>query len=339
MKYEIQQITDNYDPTILLPIWKDILPGLDERRIKWSYEENADGETRLYLLNDYDKQECVGLCAVMQRRMHLKGKEVKCGITADFAIKKEHRTLGPALKLQRAMTETDDSEILIAFPNKPSELVQRRAGFKTLGNIIKFVKVFNSKSILKKKYNPLISFAASPFVNTYLKLGMIRLNKGKLNVYSVNDKLDENFDQIWQEAKLHFDLIGNRNFRYLAWRYNQDPYMTYNIFSIADRQSDKSIAYIIYYMENNISYITDFLSENDGLYLRDLFNMFTLHCSKLKMDAVSLKMVENNKYSDFFKMLGFFKEETESKVLYFCKDENLLKNLNIFLTMGDCDIS
>jgi len=36
-KFEKDKITDQYDPDILLPIWKDALPDLDARRIQWSY--------------------------------------------------------------------------------------------------------------------------------------------------------------------------------------------------------------------------------------------------------------------------------------------------------------
>ncbi len=338
MQYEVQQITTNYNPDILFPIWKEALPDLDKRRITWSYEENPDGKARLYLLSDLVKHQYFGSCVVIPRNFYYKGKELRGGITADFAIKREYRILGPAITLQRAIADSHDFEILIAFPNQKAEGVQRRAGYQVLGNLIRFIKVFKSAPVLKRRYNPVISFLASPFIDTYLKIRSIRSNKASYDAYIINDKFDKKVEELYEEVKDNFDFIGSRSLDYLIWRFIQNPYKFYKIFSLEDNTSTCLIGYVIYTVENNIAYVADFLCKDSEVYLKDLFETFTLHCKKTDLYAISLTMIENQTYLEFFKKSGFFKEEANSKVLYFHKKSKTLKNNNIFLTMGDCDI-
>ena len=53
-------------------------------------------------------------------------------ITGDFGIDKQYRTVGPALKMQKAgIAGCEDGrlDVLYGYPNEKSEPVQRRAGF------------------------------------------------------------------------------------------------------------------------------------------------------------------------------------------------------------------
>jgi len=285
MSYEIQQETDIFSLDILTGIWRDSLSGLDEKRIKWSYIDNTDGKARVYILKDSDKQHYFGAGALIKKNFYIRGEEVNGGITADFAIKKEYRSLGPALKMQRLMTDSKDHELLIAFPNKQAELVQRRAGFQVLGNIVRYIKVFNSESILEKKFNKVIATLVSPCVNAFLKLNFIMHNKNTSKKYIVKHEMNEKFEEIWKEAKSRFDFIGNRSFQHLTWRYTQDPYKSYNVFSIEDKTTKESVAYMIYYMDKNIAYICDFLCRKSDL-INDLFNTFISYCYNLKFNIL-----------------------------------------------------
>lgn len=339
MQYEIQKIDENYNPDVLIPTWKEALPDLDERRIKWSYEENPAGKAKLYLLRDLHRHQYFGSCVVIPRNYYYNGKELTGGITADFAIKKEYRTLGPALKMQRTIIDSNDFEILIAFPNRKAEGVQRRAGYKVLGNLVRFIKIFKSAPILKRRYDPFVSLLASPLIDAYLKIRSIKLNRKRYNdVYITNNKLDKKVEKLYEEVKDEFDFIGHRNLKYLTWRFTLNPFKSYYIFSVKENTSKFLIGYIIYSIEDNIAYITDFLCKDSDINLFNLFDSFTLHCKKTNLYAISLTMIENQAYLELFKKSGFFKEETNSKVLYFHERNEILKNKNIFLTMGDCDI-
>ncbi|MBI5055394.1 MAG: hypothetical protein HZB61_02070 [Nitrospirae bacterium] len=334
-QYKIEKITGGYNPDILLPIWKSSLQEIGEERIKWSYEENPDGKAQLYLINDMEKHQYFGSCAVIARKFHFAGRELRGGVTADFAVKREYRMLGSAIKLQKAIANSDDLEILIGFPNKTAEKVQMRAGYEVLANMVRYLKVLNAAQVLKRRFHPLAAYAAVPFAALYLKMKSFRL-KGNQGSQSCAASLDERVAQIFEYAEDVFDFSGSRNLDYLKWRFLKCPYKSYSVFCIEDRVSSQLAGYLIYYMENNIAYIDDFFCRGFDRYLEEMLETFTAHCGKMKLDAVSLMMAENSALDIYFKKAGFLSEMTDHNILYFYKD--ILRNKNVFLTAGDRDI-
>ena len=336
MEYEVQVRTGNYNPEILLPIWKDALPDLDERRIRWSYKNNPYGQADLFLLNDTDKQNCFGSCIVLPRKYYCIGNELDGGITIDFAIMKEYRSLGPAVKLQKAITASKKYKTLIAFPNNKSVSVQIRSGYTALGNMTRFIKMFRSANVLKRRYNPMVSTLAAPVIDSFAKLKTFKLRTKRFKNYRVDKSVARNLGHVWEEGKSQFDFSGDRSAEYLEWRFVQNPYRTYKIFS-ADDDNKETSGYIIYYIEDNIVYVDDFFCSNFNRDLEKLFNTFYLHCKAVSIDAVSVRMLENNTMSNFLDVQGFFKEQLDSKVLFFHEQRNILKDRNIFITSGDSD--
>ena len=67
----------------------------------WLYVHNPDGPARAWLAED-DGGEAVGVAAAFPRRVWIEGREHTCWNLGDFAIRPDHRSLGPAVRLQRA---------------------------------------------------------------------------------------------------------------------------------------------------------------------------------------------------------------------------------------------
>jgi hypothetical protein len=151
MQYDITETTENFDSNVLLPIWEDSLPDLDERRITWGYNQTPQGRAHLWYLADTESHRPFGACVVLPRHFYRNGRRVDGGITADFAIKKKYRSLGPALGLQKAIASSNEFDTLLAFPNKNSVAVQIRAGFEDLGHLTVFRKIFKSRDLLKRR--------------------------------------------------------------------------------------------------------------------------------------------------------------------------------------------
>lgn len=338
MEFNIVQKCDGkYDPDVLLPLWEDALPDLDEKKIAWAYEANPYGKANLYLCQDSQNQQFFGSGVVLPRNYYCNGREIKGGVPVDFAMRKDYRILGPALKLQKTITASENFEILICFPNQKAKSIFSRVGYRPLGNFTRFTKVFKSAPILKKRYNSSIYTLAAPIIDLFLKCKSLRIGKGQIQNYHLDFTFSEKIENLWEKAKDQFDFIGSRNVSYLLWRFSQNPYKSYKIFVVEDPASLQPVGYIIYFMKENIAHIGDFLYKGSISNMRDMFEMFISYCKKKKINAITLKMLNNEKCTQCFDQLGFIKEQTEYQVTCFQKSNIFDTNQNIFLTEGDTD--
>jgi hypothetical protein len=338
MKFEIIESPENLDADTLIPIWTDSLPDLDERRITWSYRQHPHGRPRIWLLHDTESGQAFGSCLVVPRWVHHGGKRLRGGITGDFAIKKDYRTMGPALKLQRAIVNSSDFDMLIAFPNRNSVGVQLRAGFQDLGELTVFRRIFRSGPVLKRRYNPLLSSLASPFVDLGIRLRSLRFGRGSSIGHSVTHELDGEFTGLGSRVENRLAWAGSRDMDYLVWRFVEHPYKSYRFFGLQETGSAKLLGYLAYYVKDNIAYIDDFLVEEPRTDLRPLLDAFGAYCRRSRLDAMSLIMLENATYARLFRELGFFAEKTQQKVLLAHRAEDPIGPDDVFITMGDCDI-
>jgi hypothetical protein len=338
MQYDITETTEKFDPDVLLPIWKDSLPDLDERRVSWGYEQTPQGRARLWYLNDTASRQPFGACVVLPRNFYHDGRKLRGGITADFAIKKEFRSLGPALGLQKAIAALQDFDTLIAFPNRNAVGVQLRAGFEDLGFLTVFRKIFRSRDLLKRRYNPVLSSVAAPIVDAAIKLKSVKLSRSALGNYTAVDALGEGFAELWDRVKSRFGFIGDRNTDYLRWRFLDHPYKSYAFFGLKETTSSKLIGYLAYYIKDNIAYIDDLLFDDPQAHLGALIEAFSAHCRESRLDAMSLIMLQSEKYASLLKGLDFLPEKTQQKVLLLYRDQGSVRDADVFVTMGDCDI-
>lgn len=336
MEFEIREINDNYDSNLLTYLWKDALPDLDKRRIEWSYRRNPHGKARLYLLYSPSEEKYFGVGAVLPRTFIHKGEEFRCGITADFALLKEYRTLGPALKLQKEMTASNDIDMLLAFPNTKSEGVQLRAGFKVLGNLTRYFKIFKSGPVLRKRNSTKCLAFLSPLIDIYLKLRNLRLMVKDGVDFRLENTFSEDLDQLWHQMKDQAYFLGERDLKYLKWRFEKNPYKSYRVYGVRDG-TNRFIGCLIYLLKDNMAYIEDLLIGNEPKDLERLLKYFSIECLKLRLDAVSFTMLRNRRLEDAFKRSGFFSEVIEQKVLVSDQSIEELEADRVFLTLGDCD--
>jgi hypothetical protein len=77
-------------------------PHSDNRRFEWLYRDNPFGEASVWLAYEGKPDHVVGVAGAFPRRLHMLGGQKLSWVLGDFCVSDEHRTLGPALMLQRA---------------------------------------------------------------------------------------------------------------------------------------------------------------------------------------------------------------------------------------------
>src|SRR5438093_13517410 len=84
----------------ILALWQRNLPLATAERYRWLYE---NGRATSWLAAT-ETGDIVGATGLMSRTMKLQERLCRVGQAIDLNVNAEHRTIGPALKLQRAVT-------------------------------------------------------------------------------------------------------------------------------------------------------------------------------------------------------------------------------------------
>lgn len=341
MSFVVEKISSKYDSDLLSRLWADSLIELDARRVQWSYENNPHGKACLWLLRDPLAKNYCGTCAVLPRIFKIKDQEVKVGITADFSIQKQYRTLGPALKLQRSIVGSEEFEFLIGLPNKQSASVQLRAGFKTLGNFSRYVKVFGLNQLLKEQMKPYfltcLNLPATVFFRLTSLLAKLRLVTKNIERGDIYTEFSKEFDIFLSKTKFNFSFSVKRDHQYLQWRFCENPYVSYNIFVHKENGLEDLAGYAVFFVRDNIAFIDDILAKDIPDAFKRLMMSFIKYCLSQSYDAVSLKLVADSRFTNILKKLGFSKFDTDQKIVIYNRNNRPLCTDRLFLTVGDFD--
>jgi len=347
MSYSISTANLEKDQPEIESLWRKNFGHSIGKRFYWIYENNPSGPATCLLLKD--KKGIAGAIALFPRRMLINGKYVKAGIAGDFVVDEGHRVLGPALSLQKSAISHCDGErfdILYGFPNKKSEAVLLRAGYKVLGVILSLTKPLKSYYYLKKFINiPVVTKALSKPIDLAMK------SLSKETYYKATDEysfetpssFDSRFDNLWERVSTHFPIIGERTSSYLNWRFIQSPHKHYEIFAMVQKKSRDVSGYIAYTIANNKSFIEDLLSLNMDEILESLLSEFLLYQRQKGIDSVTFNCMGPRVLVSKLKKYGFSTRDRESKIMIYAPPDSalgpyLFYKENWYLMPGDNDV-
>ena len=348
MPYSITPADLDRDKQEILALWKRNFPNIPEERYDWIYKNNPAGPASCWLLKETRQNKVVGATALFPRRMFCEGKRITAGIAGDFVIDKEHRTLGPALLLQKTTLSNGSKKpfnVLYGFPNKMSELVLLKAGYKILGEVNSLTRPLKSYYYLKRRANlPLITKPISFLVDLGLKISSKeRYFKNSEYEFEALTSFDQRFDTFWNSVTGQIPMIGERTCSYLNWRYIQSPHKKHQVFALILKRNRNITGYIVYNIIDNKTYIDDILSVNLNEALDSLLSGFILYQRAKAIDAISISFIGSKALMEKLKKYSFSLRDNSAKIIKYSapgsKDLlDVLDKRKWYLFPGDNDI-
>ena len=132
MSFSVLPVDLGNDNSVLIEMMRHHLTPLsNERRFNWLYKKNPEGQASVWVLIHSATNSIVGSAAFVPRRMYFGKEEVRCALLVDMWIHPEYRTLGPALKLQRACLDEVRARgysLYYDFPQSSMLAVYKRLG-------------------------------------------------------------------------------------------------------------------------------------------------------------------------------------------------------------------
>ena len=167
------------DKAAVIGLWLSNLgtPEHAPDKFRWFYEESPLGKPLTLLLQcahdrTQETVELAGVASAGTRSFVIRGEVVTAGVLVDMTVTSGHRTLFPALKLQKAVREAGLAacRLLYGFPNAKAAPVFQRVGYRKLGMIHRYVRVLRTTRYLQRYLPSSLAAVAGAVVDAFLRL-------------------------------------------------------------------------------------------------------------------------------------------------------------------------
>jgi hypothetical protein len=249
----------------LMSILQANLPDLPHaRRFDWLYRANPDGPAWSWFVCE-PSGRAVGVTSLFPRSVWLGDKTATCGQVGDFAITVTHRSLGPAIMLQKATFGPVDSGAL-AFcydcpPHQAGMSTFRRLGMKPNCRMDRYAMPLRVEGRLRKKLG---SITAVPAAAGNLLLRIARRSRRRPNTKSLNiaehlGPFTEEFARLDGDVQHGAVIRGRRTASILNWRYREDPLQQYHV--LTARANSDLIAFVVLRVTDDIVTVVDLFGD------------------------------------------------------------------------------
>ena len=316
----------------IFAVWEKNYPGVLEKKYSWIYENNPAGAAHVWLLWHEGSKEYVGVTALFPRRFKINGKTLLGGIAGDLVVNKEHRSMGPALMLhKKVLSVVQDGlvDFIYGFPNRSSEPVVKRLGYKLLGKQMRLIKILQTEPRLSRMpFGKYWCILVGPFLNSILRLLSFEtwhyFKKGDCFCEAVKD-FDKRFDLFWEKAQSKFTIAGERTALYLKWKFLMTPHFENKIIGLFNFEKNTLKGYIVYrHLDRGIE-IRDFLTDGEAKSLPTLMAAFLSYARSTGAESVVIAMLENGEVLKQMQRFGFIQRNNEQSVALSISDSLIIK--------------
>ncbi len=315
-KYAVRSAEPLAQRDTIVALWRDNLgtPDTLPAKFQWYYVDHPLGQPAVLFLCHGPDAVPVGVAANGGRRMRLNGQAVNAGIRVDLAVDAAHRTLFPALQLQRAVRQSgiDQFDLLYGLPNRKAEKIVERIGFTQKHEFVRYACVLRWHDYLGRVMPPALARLAAPLVNgaqqIVTALRCLRLPGVRSNWVS---RADERFDALWACSAWPGLLMGARDSRFLNWRFADRPGSNSRILALTEGATNELIAYAVCEIDGATATVLDFFvdAQRHGglecllpqLLLRVQRQTYRLGCTSLSLHFFGSEAVKTVLASTGFK--------------------------------------
>jgi hypothetical protein len=307
MNYTIAPADPTCDRDALQELWARNFPEASPDRHRWLY---ADGPAVGWLARTPEGR-AVGATGVMHRKMKLFNETAPAGQAIDLNVDRDHRSVAPALALQRAAVATvgqNGRRLLYALPNNQSEPVLRRMGYHVFGQLQRWAKPLRSEPFLRGRLrSPLVRKPVAKAIDSLLMLQSreMRSFRPRGLHFRKTDRFDARFNDLWHAAAPQFPVIGERTAAYLDWRWHWNPGMDHHVLTLCD-EDNRILAYAVYSRHEGSVYLDDFLFLSIE-HLRVLLAELLRQARRERADAVITVYLGSPDVESLLEQFGFWK--------------------------------
>jgi stage V sporulation protein SpoVS len=345
MRIDVRPASLTKERPLLITFLRDHLTPLsDEPRFDWLYRKNPAGAALVWIAREGNSGRPVGVAAAFPRWIHVGGKRMLCRVLGDFCIHPAHRSLGPALQLQRACWEAGQPgqiPLCYDFPSHSMMAVYKRMGVWTVGQVVRWVKPLRvDRKVARLIGEGPLAKGVSAVGNTLLTLksGQRRARGCELSIYQ--DPFGEEFTELDRRLAGRYPLCLSRTADYLNWRYRNNPLLQYQVFTA--RRSGRLQAFAVVGVEGQDAMLVDVFGDVQTSDVDELLAGVIELGRQAKVQAIHAPALAGTDLALALQRSGFYTREGTPMVVGTQMGSRLAqvvaKPANWWLTQGDRDV-
>lgn len=310
-------------------------PQADMKRFEWLYLDNPAGLGKAWVATEAADTQIVGIAAAFPRWMEAHESTSTAYVLGDFCIHPDHRTLGPALTLQRACLEglrREGTRFIYDFPSDTMLAVYRRLRVEVNGKLVRFAKPLSSDRIFEKRVsNKTLARGMSAIANSGLQVrDSFRRSARQFAIARQTQRCGEEFAAVTPALQ---GMYGSRTGAFLDWRYLRHPQQRYEV--LTARRDGHLRAFMVLHAEGEDGWISD-LQGTDDEALLCLVDDAIDACRTRKLQTLNMPCLASDPRVKFLEKRGFRGRESKAVVMMNpsvnCASE---RPVQWFLTEGD----
>ena len=332
----------------LIALWKaNLQMGGDPRdKFRWFYVGNPLGSGRAFVVDSvgHDGAKTVGTCGLGSRTLFCRGRSLRAGLLADFAVDRGHRTVMPGLILQRALANYARAsfDLTYAFPNKSAVGIFTRIGYRLLGRTGRYVKLLRLEPLVfrylkSRRFARLASLLPNALLAWTDRTKAAPLPRTLQLVWTRD--LDPRFERLWERVRTSHAVIGERTVSFLRWRFTERPGLPADVAALVDSETGALRAYAaVVEKVKGVALVADFVGEDDDA-LQALFRRLFVSLRERGFHQATTFFMGAPRIEQLLRDVGFsFRNAAKNVVLDTTRTEpELLDTGNWYLTDADRD--
>lgn len=326
--YSIVRADLDVDRDDIVRFWLTTFERWPEAKYDLFYLGNPRGKGVCWVAREPENRKVVGTIAVFPRRVCINGEVHATGLAGDLGVDGNHRRRGIAETLFARMVDYGRDAsfgFLYGSPNERSGRVAARAGFVTIGQAVRMVRVFRSKAYIRRlvPFRPLADVLSAP-VDLVMRVLSREGRRRTSPAYVVEhpEVFDQRFDRLWQRVSGHFALLGERTAAFLNWRFMRCTYKLYRVFVLTTRETQDVAGYVVYRQLDDQVHIADVLSVDRKGTLDELLLAFLRYARQLGAATVTLFYFGNDELTHSFRKFGFSRRHDTRSVIAQIEDDS-----------------
>ena len=279
------------------------------RRFNWLYRNNPAGAAWSWFAYEKETKTPIGVASVFPRVMWV-GKEIRlCGQVGDFAIDIGHRSLGPALMLQRATFEPVNQGMLGLIYDCPPDdrgmSTFRRLGIEPHCQMLRYAKLLRTdREFAKRLGSGKLAAEAALIGNRWLKMcSRPKPTPAAIEIALHTARCGEEFSFLDQQVGGADVIRSRRTAADLNWRYKDDPLHEYKIMTA--RRRGELVAYIVFSTIEQDAYVIDLFGWLSLDVALPLLRSTVEHLRDRPIQTVQAQLVNGSALTTTLKEAGF----------------------------------
>lgn len=312
-------------------------PVSNAARFDWLYLKNPHGEARAWIATEAESGLVVGMAAAFPRRVHVGGAEKVVWILGDFCIHDQHRSLGPALLLQRAClagVDAGGADFCYDLPSASMMAVYRRLHISPVAQMLRLARPLRIDRKVRDVIKvPSLACGLTVVGNFVIGLRCRNFKSDQDTAFSLHTgRCGEEFSALAQKVRGQNGMRIDRSAEYLNWRYLDNPVNRYEL--LTARLGESLLGYAVFRCEGEDATLVDFLGVEDGI-VRSLVRATVSLLWARGVLTVSAPMGEWHPSLSVMRGLGFRIRDESPIVVYSCSETVVERPW--FLMDGDRD--